>query len=141
MWSAAGRSEDIYASYVWQKFLFNNDMHAHVGDAVNYSDRGKRNDLRDLALEVETYLKSHEVWEEINKIQEKDSLTFINKLIHSNHEIISRERGFMHAFRTDLERILFKLSPKKQNVPHRQVSSRGRRTLPSRATLSNRKDR
>src|SRR3989344_7934094 len=86
MWSTAGRSEDIYASYVWQKFLFNNDMYAHVGAAVNYSDRGKRNDLRDLALEVETYLKSHEVWEEINKIQEKDSLTFINKLIHSNHE-------------------------------------------------------
>lgn len=126
MWSTAGRSEDIYASYVWQQFLFNNNMYAHVGDAVNFSNRGKRNDLRDLALETETYLKSHEVWEEINKIKEKDVLAFISALIHSDHEIIARERIFMHAFRTDLERVLSRTSLKKQNVQHRRVSSRGR---------------
>ncbi len=113
MWSTAGRSEDIYASYVWQQFLFNNNMYAHVGDAVNFSDRGKRNDLRDLALEIETYLKSHEVWEEINKIKEKDALSFIGALIRSEHEIIARERIFMHAFRADLERALSKTSSKK----------------------------
>ena len=83
MWSTAGRSEDIYASYVWQKFLFNNNMYAHIGDAVNYQVRGKRNDLRDMTLEIETYLKSHQVWEEINKIEEKDQLEFIGALIHS----------------------------------------------------------
>ncbi len=108
MWSTAGRSEDIYASYVWQKFLFNNNMYAHIGDAVNFQKRGKRDDLRDLTLEIETYLKSHEVWEEINKIEEKNPLEFINALIRSEHEIIVREKGFMHAFHNDLERILFK---------------------------------
>ncbi|MEK7669385.1 MAG: hypothetical protein AAB350_02225 [Patescibacteria group bacterium] len=143
MWSTAGRSEDIYASYVWQKFLFNNNMYAHIGDAVNFQERGKRNDLRDLTLEIETYLKSHEVWEEINKIEEKDPLEFIGALIRSEHEIIVRERAFMHAFHNDLERILFKpvALRERHNELHPQVSSRGRRAVPSRATLSNQKSR
>jgi len=143
MWSTAGRSEDIYASYVWQKFLFNNDMYAHVGDAVNFQDRGKRNDLRDLHLEIETYLRSHEVWAEINKIEEKDPLEFIKALIHSEHEIIAREKGFMHAFHNDLERILFKpvALRERHNELHQEVSSQGRRALPTRKPVSSRKDR
>lgn len=143
MWSTAGRSEDIYASYVWQKFLFNNDMYAHVGDAVNFQDRGKRNDLRDLALEIETYMRSHEVWEEINKIEEKDPLQFINALIRSDHEIIDREKAFMHAFHKDLERILFKPAALKarHNELHQGVSSRGRRTIPKQVVASSRKGR
>jgi hypothetical protein len=149
MWSTAGRSEDIYASYVWQRFLFNNDMYSHVGDAVNFSDRGVRSNLRDFALEIETYMKSHEVWEEINKIKEKDALSFIDALIHSNYEVIARERGFMHAFRTDLERIFNKLSikkpakkaPKKQIGGRRQVSSRGHHKLPNQKKSLNRKGR
>ncbi len=76
-WPQAGRFEDIYASFVWQKFLFNNDLYAHVGDAINRQERGKRNDLRDLSLEVEGYLRSHEVWAEINRITEKDPVIFI----------------------------------------------------------------
>lgn len=139
MWSTAGRSEDIYASYVWQRFLFNNNMYAHVGDAVNFSARGKRNDLRDLALEIETYLKAHEVWDSINKIEEKDSLAFINALIRSDNEIISRERSFMHALRTDLERILMKpSSPKKRIATPRQVSHLNRRALATRKASSRR---
>ena len=142
MWSTAGRSEDIYSSYVWQRFLFNNNMYAHVGDAVNYSDRGVRNDLRDLALEVETYLKSHEVWEAINKIDETDSLKFIDALIRSDHEIIVRERGFMHALRTDLERIFTKhAAPKKQTAKRRRVSHQGRRALATRALARSRRGR
>jgi hypothetical protein len=142
MWSTAGRSEDIYASYVWQRFLFNNNMYAHVGDAVNFSARGKRNDLRDLALEIETYLKAHEVWGEINKIQDKDPLAFINALIRSDHEIVMRERGFMHAFRTDLERILSKPPAlKKQIAAPRRVSHRGRRVLATRGAALNRRGR
>lgn len=143
MWSTAGRSEDIYASYVWQKFLFNNNMYAHVGDAVNFQERGKRNDLRDLNLEVETYLKSHEVWEEINKIEETDALKFIEALIHSDHEVIAREKSFMHAFHNDLERILFKPSALKirHDALHHQVSNPGRRPPANRKAVSNRKGR
>lgn len=141
MWSTAGRSEDIYASYVWQKFLFNNNMYAHIGDAVNFQDRGKRNDLRDMALEVETYLKSHEVWEGIDKIKEKDPLLFINALIHSDHEIIAREKIFMHAFHNDLERILFKpiaLKARHDELHHQELN-RDYRKAPSRAIASTRK--
>lgn len=106
MWPLAGRSEDIYASYVWQRFLFNNDMYAHIGDAVNRQVRGKRDDIRDLRLEVESYLQGHEVWEEINKIQEKDAFIFIEELIRVPHEIFARERAFMGAFLHDLKRVL-----------------------------------
>lgn len=143
MWSTAGRSEDIYASYVWQKFLFNNDMYAHIGDAVNFQDRGKRNDLRDLNLEVETYLRSHEVWDDINKIKEKDSLKFISALIHSEHEIIQREKAFMHAFHNDLERILFKPHTlrARHNALHHPVSSQDHRILPTSKVASSRRGR
>lgn len=143
MWSTAGRSEDIYASYVWQRFLFNNDMYAHVGDAVNFQERGKRNDLRDLTLEIETYLRSHEVWEEINKIKETDPLEFISALIRSEHEIIAREKGFMHAFHNDLERILFKPAAlrARHDGLHRQVSHRGRPPLPTRKAASSQRGR
>jgi hypothetical protein len=143
MWSTAGRSEDIYASYVWQKFLFNNNMYAHVGDAVNFQERGKRNDLRDLSLEVETYLRAHEVWEEINKIEEKDPLAFISALIRSDHEVIHREKAFMHAFRNDLERILLKHSHrlKKKNARLKRESHRGRPLRPKKGDSSSRRGR
>lgn len=134
MWTTAGRSEDIYASYVWQRFLFNNNMYAHVGDAVNFQNRGKRNDLRDLALEAETYLKSHEVWEEINKIKEKDPLDFIKALVNSEYSIIAREKAFLHAFYHDLERILFKPSDLKirHDKLHLQGWNQDHRVLPNR---------
>ncbi len=143
MWSTAGRSEDIYASYVWQKFLFNNGMYAHVGDAVNFQDRGKRNDLRDLNLETETYLRSHEVWEEINKIGEKDPLLFIQALIHSHHDIIAREKMFMHAFHNDLEHILFKPSvlTTKYDELHQQVLHLDRHRAPNQESASSQKRR
>lgn len=141
MWSTAGRSEDIYASYVWQKFLFNNDMHVHVGDAVNFSDRGRRNDLRDLALEIESYFKSHEIWEEINKIHEKDALEFMQALIHADHEAIVRERAFIHAFRNDVQRSMAKAAQKRQTAERRLESNRSRLRPASRATLVNRTGR
>ncbi len=143
MWSTAGRSEDIYASYVWQQFLFNNNMYVHVGDAVNFQDRGVRNDLRDMNLEIETYLKSHEIWEEISKIKEKDPLDFIKALIHSDNEVIAREKAFMHAIHSDFERILFKpvALRDRHNALHLEVSSRGRRTLPTPRVAANRRSR
>jgi hypothetical protein len=106
MWPGGGRSEDIYASYVWQRFLFNNDMYAHVGDPVNRQVRGKRDDIRDLALEVESYIHGHHLWTEINKIKEKDALLFIEELTRIPHAIAERERDFMNAFLKDLKRIL-----------------------------------
>ena len=118
-------------------------MYAHVGDAVNYSARGKRNDLHDLALEIETYLKAHEVWDEINKIQEQDALAFINTLIRSEHEIIVREKSFMHAFHNDLERILFKPATlrARHNGLHQPGSSRGHCAPRNRKVASSRRGR
>jgi len=106
MWPGAGRSEDIYASYVWQRFLFNNDMYAHIGDPVNRQVRGERDNIRDLALEVESYIHGHHLWIEINKIKETDALLFIEELIKTPHEIAERERNFMTAFLEDLRKIL-----------------------------------
>lgn len=105
-WPSAGRFEDIYASFVWQKFLFNNDMYAHIGDAVNVQDRGIRNDLLDLEKEVEGYLKGHEVWQEINSISEKEPLVFLSKLMACRHPIIQREREFMAQFQKDFLKII-----------------------------------
>ena len=105
-WPHCGRHEDIYASFVWQRFLFNNGMYAHVGDAVNVQDRGTRNLLRDLEQEVEGYLYGHEVWEEISRITEKEPLAFIERLCECRHPIIRRQQEFMRAFRKDFEAVL-----------------------------------
>ena len=105
VWPLAGRPEDIYASFVWQKFLFNNGMYARVGDPVKRQVRGKRDDLRDLRLEIENYLHGHVVWAEINKIKEKKALVFIEKLMKVEHGIFARERPFLKAFLKDLKRI------------------------------------
>lgn len=106
MWPQAGRFEDIYASFVWQRFLFNNDMYAHVGDAVNRQDRGKRDDLRDFNLEVEGYQQSHDVWEAVNSVTETNALSFIDALMKLEHPVIKRERDFLVAYKKDLEKIL-----------------------------------
>lgn len=141
MWSTAGRSEDIYASYVWQRFLFNNNMHVHVGDAVNFSDRGRRNDLRDMALEIESYFKSHEIWEDINKIRETDALKFMRALIHADHEAIIRERAYIHAFRNDVQRSMAKAAQKRQSAERRLVSGLSRAKPSTRIFSPSRKGR
>ncbi len=107
VWPHCGRYDDIYSSYVWQQFLFNNGMYAHVGDAVNFQDRGKRNNVKDLANEVEGYINAHLVWESIHKIEEKDPLAFLEKLAAcDDNEIIKRHREFFLAFLQDARRIL-----------------------------------
>lgn len=105
-WPHSGRHEDIYASFVWQRFLFNNDMYAHVGDAVNVQDRGKRNMLRDLELEVEGYIHGHTVWEQVNQIRAKEPIPFLEELCRLPHPIIQREREFFQAFIKDLAKVL-----------------------------------
>lgn len=105
VWPHCGRYDDIYSSFAWQRFLFNNGLWAHIGDPVNRQERRMRN-MKDLADEFEGYLHAHEVWEAINGIAEKDPLRFIARLAESDHEIIKRQRDFMLAFLQDLERVL-----------------------------------
>lgn len=88
LWPHAGRFDDIFASFVWQKFLFNNDLYAHVGDPVNRQDRGIRDILNtDFREEVEGYFYAHKVWEAIDSIGEKDPIAFIKKLAEYGREL------------------------------------------------------
>lgn len=108
VWPFCGRYDDIYSSYVWQQFLFNKGMYVHVGDAINFQDRGIRNNLKDLANETEGYLNAHLVWERIRKIQSTDPIEFLEELIKvDDNEIIKRQRPFMAAFLKDLKKIKF----------------------------------
>lgn len=106
VWPCCGRYDDIYSSFSWQKLLFNNDMYAYVGDAVNHQDRGDRNLLKDMHNEMKGYFHSHYVWEAINQITAKDPIDFIHALINSDQEITGCQKQFMRAFLHDLERVL-----------------------------------
>jgi len=106
MWPFAERMDDIFASFMWQKFLFNNGMYAHIGDAVNRQDRGVRDVYKnDFLTEVEGYMHGHEVWAEINKINEKDPIKFVKKLMKSENDIIKRHRPYFAAHLKDIRRI------------------------------------
>ena len=106
VWPYCGRYDDIYSSFTWQKLLFNNDMYAFVGEAVNHQYRGQRNILKDMQNETEGYMYSHVVWEEINQIDARDSIDFIRRLADSRQDIIARQREFMLAWLRDIEQIL-----------------------------------
>src|SRR5262249_39976709 len=74
LWPNSGRYDDIYASYAWQQFLFNNGKYVHVGDPTNVQDRGVRDIFKaDFRLEASGYVESHEVWEAIKTIGETES--------------------------------------------------------------------
>ena len=90
LWPHAGRFDDIFASFVWQKFLFNNDLYVHVGDPVNQQDRGVRDILNtDFREEVEGDFYAPKVWEAIDGITEKDPVAFMVKLAEYSREISS----------------------------------------------------
>ena len=106
MWPFAERMDDIFASFMWQKILFNNDMYVHVGDAVNRQDRGERNVFKnDFLTEVEGYIHGHEVWAAINEINEKDPVKFLETLLQSSHPIIARHKEYFKAHLTDIQKI------------------------------------
>ncbi len=106
MWPFAERMDDIFASFMWQKILFNNNMYAHVGDAVNTQDRGVRDVFKnDFLTELEGYVHGHEVWAAINKITEKDPIKFVEKLMKSPNDIIKRHKPYFKAHLKDLRRI------------------------------------
>lgn len=107
LWPHAGRFDDIYASFVFQKFLFNRGMFTHVGDPVNRQDRGRRDILNgDFREELDGYLESHNVWRLINGIEETNPAIFMEKLMTCNHPAIERERDFFRAYLRDIAVIL-----------------------------------
>ena len=110
MWPFAERMDDIFHSFVLQKFLFNNGMYAHIGDAMNLQDRGLRSARTnvfkdDFLKEMEGYAHGHEVWAEINKITEKNPIKFIEKLMKSENDIIKRHKLYFAAHLKDVRRI------------------------------------
>jgi len=106
MWPFVERMDDIYASFMWQKILFNNGMYAHVGEAINRQDRGLRDVFKnDFLAEVEGYVHGHEVWGAINEIDEKDPIRFVRKLMESPNEIVKRHNPYFEAHLKDISRI------------------------------------
>lgn len=110
IWPFAERMDDIFASFMWQKILFNNGMYAHIGDAVNMQDRGvweERNVYKnDFLAEIEGYMHGHEVWSSINEISEKDPILFLEKLCDASHPIIQRHVEYFKAHMKDIVSIL-----------------------------------
>ena len=106
VWPDCGRYDDIYSSFVWQQFLFNNDMYVYVGEAVNVQSRGKRNIINDLNNEFEGYSNAVSVWEAIRTIQETDALEFTRKLAESSNKIIKRQKKFVLAYLKDLVAVM-----------------------------------
>ncbi len=107
VWPFAGRHDDIFASFTWQKLLFNNKMYAHVGDPVNRQNRGTRDILNtDFKNETEGYFYAHEVWEEINNINAKDAVSFLEELTKSRHPIIARHKTFLVAYLKDVKKVI-----------------------------------
>lgn len=107
VWPHCGRYDDIYSSYVWQQFMFNKGMYAHIGDAINRQNRGLRNNLRDFSHEYEGYMNAHNVWKSISTITSTDAVSFLTKLSQiTDNEIIARHGEFLTAYIKDLKRIL-----------------------------------
>jgi hypothetical protein len=80
-------------------------MYAHVGDAVNRQERGKRDILKEMRDEVEGYMNAHHVWGAIQTIQAKDPSSFLQALLALDNEIIQRQAPFIKAFLEDLRDI------------------------------------
>lgn len=110
MWPFAERMDDIFASFMWQKILFNNSLYVHVGDALNSQNRGAwgTRDVytNDFLTEVEGYMHGHEVWSSINEISEKDPILFLEKLCAASHPIIQRHAEYFKAHMKDIASIL-----------------------------------
>src|SRR3989338_3927128 len=107
LWPFAGRFDDIYASFAFQRLMFNRGLLAHVGDPVNRQDRGGRDTLRgDFLEEIDGYHQSHDVWEEIHAIQAREPTQFLDRLIQGKHPAIQKHREFFEAYRSDIGKIL-----------------------------------
>ena len=107
LWPFAGRFDDIYASFAFQRLMFTRGLAAHVGDPVNRQDRGVRDTLRgDFREEIDGYQQSHDVWAEIHAIDAKEPMQFLGRLIRGKHPTIQKHREFFEAYRNDIGNIL-----------------------------------
>jgi len=107
LWPFAGRFDDIYASFTWQRLLFTQGFSVFVGDPINRQDRGLRDTLRgDFREELDGYQQSHDVWAEIHAIEESNSIRFLERLIGGQHPAIQKHRAFFEAYRKDISNIL-----------------------------------
>ena len=102
-WPHAGRYEDIYSSFVWQKYIFDRSKYVHVGDSINFQNRGERDNFKDFKLEHEGYLMVEEVYSEINKINTKTIESTLLGLSTRKHFVIKREKSFFLSFLEDLK--------------------------------------
>lgn len=101
-WPKAGRYEDIYSSFVWQHFAFNNSKYVHVGDSINWQERGQRDNFRDFSLEHEGYIRVGEVWSAILETDPTSIETMLRSLSNSKCDVINREKVFFESFMADL---------------------------------------
>ncbi len=109
LWPGSGRYDDIYASYTWQKLLFNNGLFVHVGDPFNRQDRGNRDIFKgDFKLEADGYVHSQDVWKQIDTIGDKDGISFLKKLMKLPHPHIQKEKKFFEAYMKDIKKIISK---------------------------------
>ncbi len=103
-WPKAGRYEDIYSSFVWQHYAFNKKKYMHVGDSINWQERGIRDNFRDFQLEYEGYLYAKEVCKAIQDSDPSSIESLLRSLTQSSCEIISRESNFFLSYFKDLIR-------------------------------------
>lgn len=107
LWPFAGRFDDIYASFAFQRLMFHRGLAVHVGDPVNRQDRGIRDTLRgDFLEELDGYHQSHDIWEEIHAIDASEPMPFLDRLIRGMHPAIQKHREFFEAYRNDIGNIL-----------------------------------
>lgn len=111
MWPFCGRYDDIYASFVWQAFLFRTGRYVHVGEAMNRQARRTRDTLRDLEQELEGYRRAESVWRAVRTVEATDAIAYLRSLIDvQDNEIVARSRRFFESFLTDVEKVMGNVS-------------------------------
>lgn len=104
-WPKAGRYEDIYSSYVWQHFSFEHKKYIHVGDSINWQERGERDNFRDFCLEHEGYIRAGEVWDAVKLADASNIEGLLRSLAKSKCDVINREGSFFLSYINDLKRL------------------------------------
>jgi hypothetical protein len=106
VWPSCKRYDDIFGSFLWQKFLFNNNMYVHYGEPISYTDRGKRDPKINLKDEIEGYFECENVWNEIMSFGGKTTDEIFKNLFKSKNPIIVREKKFLKAWLQDLKVVM-----------------------------------
>lgn len=104
-WPMAGRYEDIYSSYVWQHFSFSHKKYIHVGDSLNWQDRGERDNFRDFCLEHEGYIRALDVWNSVRHANTSSIEQLLISLSTSDCDVIKRESDFFVSYMHDIKKL------------------------------------